>query len=798
VLGSWTSVGSMLIVLHCGSSGGSKDADGSGGGDAGALQVGGFAGSGAPDASLGGASFGGVAGTDAAAQAGAAGSGGTAGIGGVASEAGAGNASGAGGGGSAGAPSEECIPPAQQPDATSKLDFDVVAHYATGSSYVGIPFELADIDGDGLLDAVMALQSSGRIALLRGTPQGTFEARTEFVIAGVSLVNVYDVNADGDLDLVAYRSNQVVASFGNGDGTFQDPVVLIDGGVYGQFQFYDVMGDSHVDLIAARGNTSDIGIFTGDGSGAFTFAAALKPLAIPTRYAVADVNGDGKLDISAVVHWGTNDILQIALADGAGGFGTFSSHTLSTLLGATPGRILELLPGNLNGDVYQDLLLVDERGVNLLLGSGSGAPTLTERLGKSQVSGAALGDLDGDGALDIAFMSSDQAALTLLFGAGDGTFQASAEYTVGQSGSAVRMGDVDADGQLDVVVSTGSITIVRNHTGRRFDAAAVLRLGAQLGPSELADLDLDGQLDLVVLEGQSVLVALGDGLGGFEPALRHDLGVALVRLAVFDANGDATRDVAVITDADQLGLFLNTGTGSLQMPSALEPSGDRIDVADLNEDGSLDVLTSDYKYVHLHQNDGSGAFTRRTLYDQGSSFSRFATGKIDSDPHLDLAIAGYDTKNVTILRGAGDGSVAFDEAFSTASQAWTALPADFNGDCRTDLLVGLWTVTNSLVLYSRDTAGSFQGTAIGTNYGTDLITVDANSDGWLDAMLVHFGLNMCQLLRNVGGSFARELIPCPGGDAVSSGDLNRDGRPDFVVTHRSDGYLSILLSTPGG
>ena len=166
--------------------------------------------------------------------------------------------------------------------------------------------------------------------------------------------------------------------------------------------------------------------------------------------------------------------------------------------------------------------------------------------------------------------------------------------------------------------------------------------------------------------------------------------------------------------------------------------------------------------------------------------------------HLDIALAGYESRDVTILRGAGDGTVALGDTFSTGPEVWTVLPADYTGDCTTDLLVGFWSVTDSLALYTRDMAGTWQAAGIGTNYGADLLSVDANADGWLDAMLVHWGLNMCQLLRNVGGSFARELVPCPGGENVSTGDLDRDGRPDFVVTHRSRGYVSVLLSTPPG
>ncbi|MGC4070597.1 MAG: VCBS repeat-containing protein [Polyangiaceae bacterium] len=168
-------------------SSGGTSAGASGGSTAVETHLGGSTAGGSSGGTAGGTPEGGSGGASITTQAGST-SGGTSGASSVA-------VGGSGGTGGTGV----CIAPSKPAGTGEVLSFDVARDYATMANYVGLPFDLGDLDHDGYLDVVMALTNNGRIAVLRGTSDGAFGTATEITISGVNNAWLEDFDADGDL-----------------------------------------------------------------------------------------------------------------------------------------------------------------------------------------------------------------------------------------------------------------------------------------------------------------------------------------------------------------------------------------------------------------------------------------------------------------------------------------------------------------------------------------------------------------------------------------------------------------------
>lgn len=808
---AWVGLVSLALLVHCGSPdrAGESPVPSSGGaaGEPGAQPDAGEAaipsGAGSPaggTAPSGGA--GGVASTSG-------GDGGSPGGQGAAPAAGQGGAASGGEGGTplseAGAGGESaCEVPQGAPGSGEQLAFRVASDYATFASTVGLPFELVDIDGDTYLDAVMALGSGGKLAVLRGTSAGTFLPVSELVFPYVVGAVARDVNDDGNVDLFMQQSglalgqNQALLALGKGDGSFGDAKALYALSGHGLPLFYDLVGDDSIDLVVPRGGFNEVVVFEGDGLGGFSSALTLALTAPPQTVQVADLDGDLAPDLVATAQVGQTQTLLIAWGKAQGGFEAFAAQSLSTLLGQTAEATRELHVADVNDDGADDLLFVAPKSASLVLGSDTRALAFSARFdARAKASGGALADLDDDGNVDLVLTNMDDSLLTVRYGLGNGSFGAAAEYTAGNNVSKLRVGDVDADGDLDLALSAGQVTVVLSEGARLWRAAPVLRRGAVPGVVRLADLDDDRRLDLLSVDDTRLLVSPGDGHGGFEAEVAYALGTKLQDAATLHGNADAHLDVAVVTQDNRFGFLAGSSDGTLALPASLSDSGYLLATGDVNEDGHVDVVTATYKFLYVHEADGSGGFTRKTAYDQGVSFSSLSLHDVDGDQHLDALLAGYDTSDVTILRGVGNGTFVPQNAKLDITYGGTqVLPGDFTGDCRTDLLVNQFSSVDSLLLFAARAGGGFDAPQIlPSNYGVEMESADLDRDGWLDAVLVHFGLSACQLeLNQGGGTFSRHLFGCSRVNHLAIGDLNRDGRQDIVLSHDTPGYISVALN----
>jgi len=186
-----------------------------------------------------------------------------------------------------------------------------------------------------------------------------------------------------------------------------------------------------------------------------------------TSIVIVDLNGDEALDLVSGDSNGTT--VSVLLNNGTGGF---SSAAGSPIEVTTTSQIVEVVAGDLNGDTRPDLVVETpvDHTITVLLGNGAGSFTpqspialaaLLDPPSAESATPMALGDLNGDGRLDLAVSASPfdlSAGLYLLLGNGDGTFTNQDLGELSTDVETLAFADFNGDGDLDLVGINGSVS----------------------------------------------------------------------------------------------------------------------------------------------------------------------------------------------------------------------------------------------------------------------------------------------------------------------------------------------------
>jgi len=358
--------------------------------------------------------------------------------------------------------------------------FKPVVDYETGDN-VNFSLAVADLNGDGKLDVVTIDFDMGTVAVFLGKGNGTFQPPQTYS-AGLAprQVVVADVNNDGKPDLIVAElcydpqfCNGVIKGavgvlLGNGDGTFQPMQTYPSGFATLAVAVGDFNRDGNLDLIVANEcdepTCSDYhGAFVvllGDGTGAFREGQSYSTYAaFQDSIAVADVNGDGILDVLVA-----NGYVNVLLGNGDGTFQPAQVYS-----SGSQGGAVSIAVADVNGDGKPDLVVADSGekpvppgAVSVLLGNGDGTfqPAQTFYTGGRVPTSVAVADVNGDGKLDLLVSNSERpkgkrgkGSVGVLLGNGDGTFQTpTVSNSGGYSPQAIAIADLNGDLLPDVVV----------------------------------------------------------------------------------------------------------------------------------------------------------------------------------------------------------------------------------------------------------------------------------------------------------------------------------------------------------
>jgi hypothetical protein len=721
--------------------------------------------------------------------------------------------------------------------AASAQSFTNPPLYATTVDVGGLA--VADVNHDGrvdlvYLDATGSAPTTLHVALGKG--DGTFTHGQDMPLPpGICCsLTLADVTNNGKLDVLLSGVvpapppnggvNLVVAVLlGNGDGTFQSPIVTtfpFSGGANpvfrSPFAVGDLTGNGNLDLGLVDRENGRTYIFLGDGTGKFT-AGTTVTSGRDNAYFI-DLNGDQKLDLVTTDSFG--GLFDVYLGNGDG---TFSLPTQYSPGGPTGDFFLV----DLNGDGHPDMLLEYSPQGAPILGYYPGNPNGTfgalVSLGAPPNTGQLVDctDLNGDGIPDLAFLTPSGVAVSL--GGANQTFGHSLTTISGGSTNVysilpamLGIADFNGDGKTDLAVPVeGGISILLGNGDGTFQSVDFYDLGHQVGGAAVADFNGDGKTDIAVTVAATYpRVLLGDGTGKFTFASDQNTSYGspgpYPTLLAADFNGDGKPDL------NMGNMYPNGAFGGSNEYIAFNQGG-RIFAApvsvanstpvlgDFNGDGRMDMIQVTGQQIIVLLGQANNSFTPVTSalnlpFDTGL----FNVGDVNGDGKLDLVLNYFD--HLEIWLGNGNGTFTYSSSIALENNLNNAVAAvgDVDGDGKADIVLA--PVSNAdapatLTIFYGNGDATFQTPiALPINREYSQVTIaDVNRDGLPDLVMTD-GSAVAVKINQGNRTFDSESDYVAGRSlsALNVVDVNGDGYPDIVVANTAGTTVTVLFNQPNG
>lgn len=583
---------------------------------------------------------------------------------------------------------------AQQADGT--LAAPLALDYARpgGPSGDARGLELADMNGDGVLDIAIVFPAGAAIFVNNGASgfRAPAMAAPPSSTTAESAIALLDYNQDGRLDVLGVGfSGGVTAYLGDGNGGFlPGPPPQLSGAPFGDAipRVADVTGDGLPDLVfatdynaalvvrtqlpggglsAMRGYLApkngkrafglSVGDFNQDGRNDVAFSGSLEYNATVGTLSIYHQNANGLLDAPAPVSWINTEALYMTLA------------TDLDRDGKTDLTVLDLGPGNGYGGL----------GIYLQGDNGLLPPRLETRSATTEEistpHGIASGDLNGDGCTDVVYATGTASVVNH-----------------GRNCKPRRLPippqDLDGDGDNDMIwhYSAGYLATWTMEDGARLSGTSytVARPWRVLATD---DFDGDGRSEMVWSDGQSMQMWRSNGAGGYIglPMKNYPIGYRLVAHGDFDGDGKADLVWRDGPDSVVSLWYMDGATIKRGHASALSWTWQVAGTGDLNGDGRTDLLISDTRTLRLWSGRSGAGFVDAVIGAYPTGWTLAGSGDSNGDGRSELFWRLPRSEH--FARWIMDGSRRTSGISYRQGASWDVLDiADYNGDGRDDVL----------------------------------------------------------------------------------------------------------------
>ena len=617
----------------------------------------------------------------------------------------------------------------------------------------------------------------------------------------VRLINLWDYNGDGNLDLPvscpqSYNESVPLYIYWAGTQGYsadRRTTLPTDGAM--AVEAADLNGDGHTDLIVANnfdGEKTNLQsfIYWNSEQGFAESRKTLLPTLAARAIAVDDLNHDGHLDVVMVnrgndYHMSEDRLQQSYIYwGGKGGYSAENRTSLKTIYA------IDAKTADVNQDGYLDILFANE---------GSG-------------------ETDGGG--------------MIYLGNAEGAFSGKRRIDLpGTNSTSILACDLNADEFLDVVLTNRYVKkLDMSDAGTVKNARVVLSYiywGSAQGYSvqnrtELptveavraaaGDLNHDGLQDLVFVNGTGgVSFVYWNSVAGFQANRRAQLltedSAYDCQIADLNADGLADLVLAIFARAGTWNckslVYWNSGDGLVETRRTELPTmgAMRIALADLNADGRREIVFANKRsgiidgqitdsYIYWGASNGRLSPTRRQSI-RARNADQYVNADLNHDGFNDLMFVQFAAPS-TIHWGTETGLRPGTTNLPEISKAHSARTADFNRDGYLDLVLD----APGALLY-----GQVNGFDEAHRYTFELpaqashvSVADWNNDGWIDVQFSLDKANQVLIAWNspLGFDSKRQLIlPAKTPGAVETADLNKDGYLDLVVGNCSDQHKPV-------
>ncbi len=601
------------------------------------------------------------------------------------------------------------------------LSFATATDFAvlTGSSRHAETVVLADFNGDGKLDLAVGGENATSLSVLQNTSSSgaiSFAPKIDLTPPDFNQygIAVGDLDGDGRPDLVASNwSTPKLSIWRNssaaGATSFQTQVSFTSGSFPRAVAIADFDGDGRPDLASANFTDNSVSVFRNTIS-IQPVITSLSNISGPVGATIV-ITGSNFDPIAAnnTVYFGGVRAVVIAA--------TSTSLTVIVPPGAAYAPITITVGGLTVTTPTSFIPTVHTSGA---LDASAFSPKVDFTTDSAPVS-IKSADLDGDGRPDLIVINhgSNTAEIyrnTSTAGNIDSSaFAVPIPLTTDDRPQVVAVADLDGDGRLDValVSSTNNTLSVFQNTSSVGAISFAARLDFTTGvtPVDLAigDLDEDGRMDIAVANGNAATVSVfvntsGIGSISFAPKLDLPVGTVPVSVAMGDLDGDGWPDLVVANGADStisvirnLSSFASAAFAArIDFVSGSNP--EKVALGDFDGDGKLDIVSanSGSDSVSILRNISSpgsittASFSAKIDFTTGSNPQSVAVGDLDGDGKLDLVSANFNADSVSVLQNTGaPGTLSFAAKadISTGAGAADIAIGDFDGDGKADLAV---------------------------------------------------------------------------------------------------------------